>query len=439
MSRQKRWGHSGWQRALLPLMAMMVMAAALLGSAREAQAYNTPWGKGLSRPEDLVISLATFSPGDQIPQWFGHTALVVEDRRFNTSRLYNYGMFSFGDGMLMNFAMGRLLFWVAPAPVAPTYQFYIAEDRDVRVIELNLPPETRAEVAAFLADNVRPENREYLYHHYDDNCATRVRDIIDRSVGGQFNDAFDQADSLTLRGHTRRHSQHLKPMDWLLMFLMNNEIDRPIAVWDAMFLPEVLEEAVLDFEYVDEEGNTQPLALRTHRVFESSRAPTPETPATHWPFWAGVGVLLGALSTLLGWRASRHPGRRGPRVVFGLVLGAVAGVFGLVGTGLFVMAAMTDHTVTYWNLNLLLANPLTLLGAFFALRVAFGSEGSRGGLRLIWRALAALAILGLLAQLVGLIWPTIFQNMLLPLALLLPWVLGAAAGVELACRRRQAA
>lgn len=424
---------------VLPLLAVMVMATALLGSARDAQAYNTPWGKGVSRPEDLVISLATFSPGDQIPQWFGHTALVVEDRRYNTSRLYNYGMFSFGDGMLMNFAMGRLLFWVAPAPVAPTYQFYIAEDRDVRVIELNLAPEVRAEVAAFLADNVRPENREYLYHHYDDNCATRVRDIIDRAVGGQFKEAFDEADPLTLRGHTRRHSQHLKPMDWLLMFLMNNEIDRPIAVWDAMFLPAVLEEAVLDFEYVDAEGNTQPLALRTHNVFDSSRAPTPETPATHWPFWAGVGVLLGALSALLGWRAQRHPDRRAPRVVFGLVLGGLSGVFGLVGTGLFVMAAMTDHTVTYWNLNLLLANPLTLLGAFVALRVAFGSKGSRRSLRLIWRALAALAILGLLAQLVGLIWPAIFQNMLLPLALLLPWVLGSAAGVELACASTESA
>jgi len=413
------------------------MWGALVADASSAQAYNTPWGQGKSRPEDLVISLATFSPGDQIPQWFGHTALVVEDRRYNTSRLYNYGMFSFGDGMLVNFAMGRLLFWVAPAPVAPTYQFYIAEDRDVRVLELNLPPETRAEVAVFLADNVRPENREYLYHHYDDNCATRVRDIIDEAVGGQFKEAFDRPDELTLRDHTRRHSRHMKPMDWLLMYMMNGDIDQPIPVWDAMFLPEVLEAAVLDLEWTDANGESQPLVLRSHQVFKAeNRAPRPETPATHWPFWLGVGVLLGALSAALGWRFSRHPSKRGPRLAFGLTLGAMAGVFGAVGTGLFVMASFTDHTVTYWNLNLLLASPLTLVGALVALRVAFGKVAALSTLRLVWRALAALAILGLLAQLVGLVWPAIFQNMLLPLSLLLPWVLGSAAGVELACASR---
>ena len=59
-----------------------------------------PWGTGESQGEDLAISLVTFSPGDDVASWWGHGSLVVEDRRLEQSRLYNYGMFSFDERML---------------------------------------------------------------------------------------------------------------------------------------------------------------------------------------------------------------------------------------------------------------------------------------------------------------------------------------------------
>ncbi|RAL20538.1 hypothetical protein DL240_15980 [Lujinxingia litoralis] len=414
-------------------MMLATTVALWLGGVGSAAAANEPWAQGVSRPEDLVVSLATFSPGDPIPQWFGHTALVVEDRRLNVARLYNYGMFSFDQGMLRRFAMGRLEFWVAAAPVAPTYQFYIQEDRDVRVIELNLPPEKRAEMAAFLADNVRPENRDYLYHHYDDNCATRVRDIIDQAVGGQFKEAFDRADPLTLRGHTRRHSQHMMPMDWLLMFLMNGDIDREIAAWDAMFLPEVLEEAVLDFSWVDAQGNEQPLVLRTHQVHRSSREPVPQVPPTHWPIWLVVGVVLGAGGLVWG-RAYGRRATRVRRVMWGAHLAGMGLLMGGLGTGLFVMASFTDHEVTFWNLNVLLANPLTLWAGGQGVRVMLGSADAARRALTTWKVLLGLASLALGLQVLGLVVPAIYQDMSIPLGLLFPWILLNTLGVILATK-----
>ncbi|MBM4378884.1 MAG: DUF4105 domain-containing protein, partial [Deltaproteobacteria bacterium] len=105
--------------------ALCVLCLALPASARAAVPL-APWADGRSAPEDLQVSLATFGPGDDVPSWFGHTALVVEDRRLKEERLYNYGMFDFDK--FARFALGRLEFWVGEAPVGPTFRMYAALD-----------------------------------------------------------------------------------------------------------------------------------------------------------------------------------------------------------------------------------------------------------------------------------------------------------------------
>src|SRR3954468_7087916 len=146
-----------------PLIACL-LGLLLLGAPASA-APRPPWGTGESHGEDLIISLVTFSPGDDVASWWGHGSLVVEDRRLGQARLYNYGMFSFDSTMLSRYAMGRLEFWVAEAGVGGTYRAYRAMNRDVRVQELNLTPAQRLEIGRLLATNVLPENRDYLYHH----------------------------------------------------------------------------------------------------------------------------------------------------------------------------------------------------------------------------------------------------------------------------------
>ncbi len=408
------------------LVAALVFISSTLVAASTASAHNTPWGQGESEPKDLVISLVTFSPGDEVAQWFGHSGLMVEDRRLNRSRLYNYGMFSFDDGLLFQFAMGRLWFWVAPTHVPSSFNTYIRQDRDVRVIEFNLPEEKRAEVAEFLSDNVRPENREYLYHHYDDNCSTRIRDVIDLAVDGQFSDAYeDKPGRMTLRDHTRRHSAHLPPMDWLLMYLMNGTIDEPTTVWQEMFLPEELEDRVLEFEWEDPDGQVRPLALREHEVYRAEdRPPPPEEPPTHWPWWLLAGMALGAVGVAIGLRGRRRPGRAS-RIAYGCYHLSVGLLLGLVGLLLGVMAIGTEHTVTYWNQNLFWANPLTLVAVPLAVMVLRGSVTARGRLVQLWTLLAGIAAVGVVVNLIGFVVPALYQDTSIPIALFLPIIAGA--------------
>ncbi|MBN1208567.1 MAG: DUF4105 domain-containing protein [Myxococcaceae bacterium] len=404
---------------------LIVCLLGLLLVAAPAHADPAPWGTGESQGEDLVVSLVTFSPGDDVASWWGHGSLVVEDRRLQHARLYNYGMFSFDDAMLRRYAMGRLEFWVADASPARTFRAYQRLGRDVRIQELNLTPAQRLEVSRLLAENVLPQNRDYLYHHYNDNCVTRLRDMIDRAVGGQLQQFASAPGRMTLREHTRRYTAVSPPMSVLLDFLMNDEIDRPITRWQEAFLPDELERQVADLQVVGPDGQKAPLVAKSWNYFKSDRPPPPEQPPGYAPWMLALGLAVGASAVGLAYWG--RGGGRLPRILLGLEHVVVGLVLGLPGTALFIMGSFTDHTVTYWNENLFLANPLTLLMLPLGIMVIFGSTRARAILRFLWQVLAASGVLGLALK----VLPMFDQDNWRLIALILPISLGFSGAFNL--------
>lgn len=399
---------------IIPVCAFLV--------ASSASAAQPPWGTGHSRGEDLRVSLVTFGPGDDIASWFGHSAMLVEDLRSGGRRVYNYGMFDFGPTLLAQFLSGRLNFWVGEAGWQSTVYLYRSRNRDIRVQELNLLPEDRLRVAKALADNVLPENRYYLYHHYNDNCATRVRDMIDLAVHGQLREKTSVPGRMTLREHTRRHTQHNPYIDLLLTFWMNEEIDRQINVWDEMFLPGEMERVVAHFRYTRADGSDVPLVARSVPVhIAQRRGPVPQRPSTVWPLTLAFGLLVAAL----GIGATRRHFRlrtRGSRVVRGLYDAFVGALYGLPGLALFIMWTFTEHTVTWRNEAILLSNPITAALLPLGLLLAFGWNGALRWIRRCWLALGATSVAGVV---IGLL-PGFNQDTHLPMTLMLPVNLAVA-------------
>jgi hypothetical protein len=62
---------------------------------------------------------------------------------------------------------------------------YVRDNRSVWLQELEMPPAARLELQRFLEWNALPEHRFYHYDYYLDNCSTRVRDALDRFLGGR--------------------------------------------------------------------------------------------------------------------------------------------------------------------------------------------------------------------------------------------------------------
>ncbi len=375
---------------VLPVLSMLVAVTA---------AQPLPgWMTGVSRPDDLTVSLITFSPGDDVPEWWGHAALVVEDRRTGEGRLYNYGMFSFDQGFFGRFIRGRLEFWVSDRDsIAATYRFYKEYlNRDVRVQELNLLPEQALQIAKALGTNVLPENRTYLYQHYTDNCATRPRDLIDAAVGGQLKAATAGPARMTLREHTLRYSRVNPPMAWVLDYLQNASLDGPLTQQGEAYLPDELERQVQALVVTRPDGTTAPLVKRQYDWFKSNRPPPPERP----PNWLVQTLLVGLAIAALG-HGLAHLGRDGARwarVSLGALTALLGLVFGVFGSALAFLALFTDHLVAHRNENLFFINPLSLALLPLGVMLMAGSARASVGLRRTWWALAALSVLGIVVK-----------------------------------------
>jgi hypothetical protein len=369
-----------------------------------------------SRGDYLTLKVAVMGPGDQVYFWWGHIALVIEDALTGESRFYDYGVFSFDtENFFTNFAMGRLIYYCAVTPRAElAYNVYRMNNRDIKVYTLDLPPEKRLEVLRFAENNVRPENRYYFYHHFKDNCSTRIRDIIDLATDGQFKERYGEAPGrYTLRQHVRRHTWFNPFFDWLLNFLMGQDIDTPLTVWQELFLPAEMGRRLEDFTYTDREGRERKLVSGAEILHRSVGRPgVLDVPRRQWPRELVLGLALAALLAGLYLLGRRRPGVS--RVILG-VTQALLGLFsGCAGTLLFFMTFFTNHDYTYHNINVLYINPLLLAAVPLGLKLAarkgtgpFPFPGSGKGDP---------------ARLLSILWTSVFLGGVLVQALrILPW------------------
>src|SRR5205823_7278461 len=128
-----------------------------------------------------------------------------------------------------------MLYWMGGFDLQSTIDQYREANRPVWAQELNLTPAQRSSLAQFIEWNERPENRFYHYDYYRDNCSTRVRDALDRVLGGAIK---SQTSTLPTGATYRFHTQRLTANDPLiftgLLVALGHYVDRPISAWEEM-------------------------------------------------------------------------------------------------------------------------------------------------------------------------------------------------------------
>jgi hypothetical protein len=377
--------------------------------------------------KDLTVKIAVMGPGDQLYFWWGHIALVIDDAYTGQVRFYDYGLFSFeSDHFFTNFALGRLLYSCGVSPAGNNIAVYVNTNRDVVMYTLDLPPETRAKVRDFAENNVLPENRNYFYHHFRDNCSTRIRDIIDLAVDGQFKQQYGSAPGrFTLRQHVRRHTWFSPFADWILNFLMGQDIDTPISVWEEMFLPAEVGNRIFDFRYTDSNGVSRQLVTDKEVInLAIGRPPVLDVPRKQWNYELICGLALSILLGLFFFIQAKKPAAG--QIILGISHSIFGLFFGFAGLLLFFMSTFTNHDYTYHNANLIFANPLLLaavpLGICYAKSPNFNTRlFSESLLRLIWLLVALGIFASMLIKLTPWFWQQNLtdQMLLLPIALVL--------------------
>ena len=388
----------------------------------------------VQRPEpgsELRVFLMTMGPGAQVWERFGHNAIWIHDPAAQPDTAYNYGLFDFGqENFLLRFVRGQMWYWMAGLPSEPYVRTYVRDNRSVWLQELNLPPAARLQLREFLRWNEQPEHRFYHYDYYYDNCSTRVRDALDRVLGGAIRaQTVGLPTGTTFRFHTQRLTANDPPIFTGLLLALGPGVDRPISAWEEMFLPMALREHARRVVLPGTGGAPVPLVAGERTLFASTAPEPPGSPPAWLTQYLFLGIVLGGLAVLLA-AAGRAPGRRWARLMLGglvLVWGVVGGLGGSVLT---VLWAFTDHAMAYRNENVLQLNPLLFAPALLVpLGLAGRGRALRWGRVVAW-VLAGLALTGFVLQAV----PGLDQVNGPVIALLLPIHLGVAAALGLVSR-----
>lgn len=318
-----------------------------------------------------VIELVTMGPGKLIWEKWGHSALCVRYPDPRRDLCYNYGTTDFSDPVTLvwDFLRNRSLFWVSASHPARMVRFYRdVLDRSLWVQRLPLSPDKAREAAALLAAAAAGEDKYYRYHHYDDNCSTRVRDIIDRVTGGALAQATEPY-TYTFREITRRGMSEYPFLVLLSDFPMGRRADRLPNLYQAMHLPLVLRDQV-----------TERLGVEPKLVYErQGRDFDVSNPISRW--WLVVFAVVMGVPALLAWRLGRFER-------LGLAIAVLpAGIMGVV---LWTMAIISSLPEIRWNEALLALWPVDL--ALPLLPV--GLRRHYGRARVTWLAAVLLLSLG---------------------------------------------
>ncbi|HOV56525.1 MAG TPA: DUF4105 domain-containing protein [Rhodanobacteraceae bacterium] len=337
--------------AVLWLGALLALWGALAAPA-PAAAQAAP-GSALS------VSLLTFGPGEIYWERFGHNAIRIRDAASGSDVAYNYGIFDFGeDDFLLNFARGRMQYRIAADATAEDLALYAQEGRWIVEQALALTPAQRQALRDYLEWNLRPENARYRYDYFTANCSTRVRDALDRALGGALHAQLVAPSS----GFTyRMHADRLMRPDLALMLGIDVGLgplaDRRLSFWDESFVPMLLMQRLREVRVPAADGTPVPLVqhetlLASPRLAEPADFP----PDLRWPCGA-LGLGLAALLLAL----ARRRGRAAARGAFAFMALSTALLCGLGGLVLAALWGLTEHTSAWRNANLLLLDPLCLL------------------------------------------------------------------------------
>jgi len=301
------------------------------------------------------VSLITIGPSAEIYSSFGHSAIWISDPATGLDRNYNYGTFYFKTGnFYLKFLRGTLPYQIAVYPLSLEFPYWQADNRRVTEQVLNLSATQRQKLFQLLETNYLPENRQYSYKFFYDNCSTRLRDMLQAACGDSLQYANKPIDG-TAKSYRDWMNDYLGGKIWA-QFGMNAAIGAPAdqmaSPQQEMYVPNNL---MKHFDKALLGG--KPLVKQTTVIFE----PTPPEEVPFWvkllqvlgsPNMIGFGILCAILWIQLKKPALLNASFRFDKIFFGFV--------GFWGCFVLLLWVGTDHGVTAWNQNLLWLMPLHL-------------------------------------------------------------------------------
>ncbi|MDC6391099.1 DUF4105 domain-containing protein [Maribacter sp. PR1] len=302
------------------------------------------------------ISLLTVGTGEDLAAKFGHSAIRFKDPTLGIDEVYGYGTYDFEDpNFYLNFTRGKLAYTISRMPFKYFERSYQIEQRWIKEQELDLSLSQRKEIVAFLDQNLLPENRKYKYDFLFDNCATRIPEVFEETLGNALQFDFSYLEEQ----YTFREliHQNLAINSWSnfgIDLALGAVIDRKATTYEHMFLPlyvykQMKHTSLNGKPFVKNE--TVLLAVppkKDNSIFFLSPI-----------FWLSIFTLIVAYVTYLDYK-------RKSRTIWLDI--ALFGFTGLTGILIVFLWFFTDHDATKMNFNVLWAFAPNLILTFLIMK-----------------------------------------------------------------------
>lgn len=299
------------------------------------------------------VSVLICAPGDEIYSGFGHAAIRFADPSTDRDTVFNYGGFDYmAPHFIWRFAKGETDYFIFAQRMNSFMQEFYEEKRSVTEYVLDFTPTEKQFLFDLLKENNKPENRVYRYNHFLDNCATKVRDQIEKTVGGQIKYNTSADEKLTFRNLIDRYVDGNTWIGLGIKLALGLPTDRMTTFSEKMFLPDYLGNDMAE-AVVTRDGKESPLILSKAMIVQASlpeRSFSLSSPAVVLVFF----FLLTLVLTI--WER-----RRKKRFIWLDV--TIFASFGIAALILYFTTFISVMTWTKWNLNLIWAWPTHLLVA----------------------------------------------------------------------------
>ncbi len=313
--------------------------------------------------ETAEVYLITCGAGSDFYTTFGHTAIRICDSAYilygkpqPIDIVFNYGTFDFNTPhFYYQFAKGRLSYFLSLEQFDDFVEGYRWEGRAVYTQKLEFTQAEKQRLYELLMENWQPKNRYYQYDFFLDNCATRVRDMIEKSLEDRF--FYTERDATPLKSYRQLlHPYMERKMEWWkfgIDLVLGMRCDRKITRFDEAFLPFAL---MRQTDTLRLSGSDKPLAHKAQQILDERPDELADSFPPLWLF--SLIALFYLLLTLMEIKQKRSlpVANAADTVLFASV--------GLLSLPLLFLWFLSDHYSTQWNLNLLWVNPLLLWLAF---------------------------------------------------------------------------
>jgi hypothetical protein len=301
---------------------------------------------------DTTVYLLTCGPGTETYSVYGHSALriVITEKHIDT--VYNWGVFDFDTpNFVWKFAKGRLDYMVIGESLKGFLGSYLFERRYVYSQRININASEVRILIGLINDNMKLENVKYRYDFFYDDCTTRIRDLLEKSIGEKLKYPPEEKGKIpTFRDMVGKYQS---PYPWYKFgvdLIMGSTADKKASFRDRMFLP---------IDMKEELSNTH--VLRSGKMIPLLQNPVVlvdfETPVVKKRFLVSPPVVFTFAIILILIFSALIKNRTTIRIIDIIIYS----VFSILSVLMIFFNFFTDHQQMRLNLNIVWLNPFIIV------------------------------------------------------------------------------